>query len=510
MFSAGQQIGPYKLSKLLGRGGFGEVWLAERKTAILTTKVAVKLPVRESVDLETVRQEAEVWEKASGHPNVMPIIEANIYDGQIVIVSEYASDGSLADLLRRERKLSVEKSVEIMGGILSGLEFLHSRKIIHRDLKPANVLLQGATPRLADFGISRALRTTELSQTQNIAGTFEFMAPEAFDGKRNVQTDIWSAGITLYKLLSGNLPFPQLDTMALIGAIITRDPEPLPDSIPQNLQDVVLCALSKNPYERYESAEKMREALQKSLTQTKTKPNYEFATFKQYEPSTDDSVTKVKTYEPPQPSFIKRMFERFMWSAGFVFFAIIFIGSMSWYLSKNSNRNSPNINNQNIYTPEIESSPIPISTPPPLPTVRDINFKKFTFPLSQELKDSGITQRDLKILNITFGDLDGNKSEEVAVLVSWSFVRSGGNGSGFLCYVFRMNNMRLEMVSNIDLGSKNSNNLWDIKQSIQKSQLYLTGCYLDDTGSYIITKKYKIVKNDLTFLDEKVTNKECQ
>jgi hypothetical protein len=257
----------------------------------------------------------------------------------------------------------------------------------------------------------------------------------------------------------------------------------------------------------------MREALQKSLTKTKTAPksNFEFSAFKQYESSTADSETKVKTYEPSHSSFIKKMFERFIWSVGFIFFAIIFIASVSWYLTKNGNKNTANINNQNLYKSELETSPpITIETPPPLPTVRDINFKKFTFPLLQDLKDSGITQKDLKILNISYGDLDGNKSEEVAVLVSWSFVRSGGNGSGFLCYVFRMNGMNLEMVSNIDLGGKHSTNLWDIKQSIQKSQLYLTGCYLDDTGSYLITKRYKIVNNDLTFQGEKITAKECQ
>src|SRR5215510_7101684 len=139
MFRAGEQIGSYFLIQRIGRGGFGQVWLAERRGKFVTTKVAVKLPLDEQIDFETIKHEAALWAKASGHPNVLPIIEANEYDGQVVIVSEYSSDGSLEDRLKRNGgKLEVEQAVEMTIGILKGLGFLHSRKIIHRDLKPEN------------------------------------------------------------------------------------------------------------------------------------------------------------------------------------------------------------------------------------------------------------------------------------------------------------------------------------------------------------------------------------
>ena len=141
MFRKGQEIGTYTLIKRLGRGGFGEVWLAERRAKFVTTRVAVKLPLEEEVDTEAIKHEAILWEQASGHPNVLPIIDADEYDGQVVIVSEYAPDGSLEELLQKEGALPTKKAVELAMGILSGLEFLHTKKIIHRDIKPANILL---------------------------------------------------------------------------------------------------------------------------------------------------------------------------------------------------------------------------------------------------------------------------------------------------------------------------------------------------------------------------------
>lgn len=256
------KIGPYTLISKLGRGAFGVVWLAEKRTAITTTKVAIKIPNDEDVDLEAVRQEAALWVHASGHPNVLPIIDADIHDEQVIIVSEYAPDGSLSKWLVKHggKAPSLESAVEMTLGILAGLEHLHERGIIHRDLKPDNILLQRENPRLADFGISRILKNT--SKSTVATGTPAYMPPEAFDGKRSEQTDIWSAGVIFYQLLSGQLPFPQAEFTALVGAIITREPEPLPLSLPEPIQKVVARALRKNQAERFISASEMRQALQ--------------------------------------------------------------------------------------------------------------------------------------------------------------------------------------------------------------------------------------------------------
>jgi WD40 repeat protein len=255
------KIGSYTLISKLGRGGFGVVWLAEKRTAIATTRFALKLARDQDVDVEAFKQEAVIWAQVSGHPNVLPIIEADIYDGQVVIVSEYAPGGSLQGWLQKHGGCapSIEAAVEMATEILAGLEYLHEQRIIHRDLKPDNILLQRDTPRLADFGIARVFKTD--SHSKNLSGTFSYMAPEAFDGKRNERTDVWSVGVILYRMLAGHLPYGQEDIVSLVGAILSHDPPPLPDSVPESLHRVVTRSLKRDPAERYQSAAEMRRDL---------------------------------------------------------------------------------------------------------------------------------------------------------------------------------------------------------------------------------------------------------
>lgn len=177
MFRIGEQIGSYFLIQKIGRGAFGEVWLAEERTAISSHKVALKLPNEEDIDLEAIRQEASVWESVKGHPNILPIIKADNIDGQIYIASEYAPDGSLNKWLKKYggKVPTTEIAVKMTQGILSGLEHLYSRGVIHRDLKPENILLQSDTPRIADFGIARLMQAT--SNSTQATGTPAYMAP---------------------------------------------------------------------------------------------------------------------------------------------------------------------------------------------------------------------------------------------------------------------------------------------------------------------------------------------
>jgi serine/threonine protein kinase len=255
------RIGPYILIEKLGRGSFGVVWLAEKRTALSVTQVALKLPNDDDVDLDAIKREAALWVTVSGHPNVLSIIEADIYEDHVIIVSEYAPGGSLAQWLKQNGGCapSIEKAIEMMTGILSGLEHLHSKQIIHRDLKPANILLQGNTPRLVDFGLARVMKSTSHSRT--VSGTYAYMPPEAFEGLRSVQTDLWSAGVIFHEMLTGELPYPSDSEASLIAAILTKEPLRLPESFGEPLVNWVNRALQVDSVKRFESASEMRMAL---------------------------------------------------------------------------------------------------------------------------------------------------------------------------------------------------------------------------------------------------------
>ncbi len=319
-----RQLGPYTLVRKIGRGAFGVVWLAEKRTAIATTRFALKLARDDEIDLEAFKHEASIWVAASGHPNVVPLIEADIYGGQVVLVSEYVTGGSLEDwlALRGGRAPTVESACEMTDGVLAGLSHLHERRIVHRDLKPDNILLRGETPCLADFGIARLLRSG--SYSTNVSGTLAYMAPEAFDGKRNERTDIWSVGVILYQMLAGRLPHAQADTASLIGAIVRLDPPPLPHSVPEELRKVVARALERDPSRRYASAAEMRRDLRQAVRKAPSPP----------------PIPETVVAPAPKRSRAK-VWGLALGAAGLLLFVIAVFGAAAFYLSAPSRESPP-------------------------------------------------------------------------------------------------------------------------------------------------------------------------
>lgn len=358
MFRPNDQLGPYTLTRKLGRGAFGEVWLAEERTSFGAHKVALKLPNEDDIDLEAIRHEAALWEEIKGHPNILPIIKADVIDGQVYLASEYASDGSLQQWLKEHggRAPTLAQAVNLTQGILAGLGHLHSRRVIHRDLKPANILLQSETPRIADFGISRVLKTTMASA--NTAGTPVYMAPECFEGKRSERSDLWSVGVILYQLATGRLPFPQADAISLMNAILTREPEIDLTALPANLATFIRRALEKDPSRRFQSAAEMSAALRRvdihssvrsaeTRTEVLSAPNAgvrlepthpavgQAATFAPPPVETKSSVPGATLFGTPSPSPSNAPDRRWLFAVGaagllLLVFAIVGI----WYLTR--------------------------------------------------------------------------------------------------------------------------------------------------------------------------------
>lgn len=255
MLKPNDRIGPYQLTRRLGEGGFGVVWMAEDKDAIAAPPVAIKIAHPGKFEPDCFVRESKIWMQATGNPNVLPLIKATILDGHYVMVSEFVEEGSLRQWLRHQQNVAptIGMALEMTLGILDGLAYLHGKGIIHRDLKPENILVQGQKPRLTDFGISRLASVDH--RTTVPEGTLGYVAPEVFDGVMNEGTDVWAVGVVLYQLLCGSRPFPPMDFEKW------KYPPPVPDFLPADLVQIICCALAYHPEHRYQTAPEMKDAI---------------------------------------------------------------------------------------------------------------------------------------------------------------------------------------------------------------------------------------------------------
>lgn len=266
MLKKGVKIGDYTLLKLVGSGGFADVWKAEKRTALDVNYFALKFfrPKDDGIDFEKVDKEINVWKQLKGLPHIISVTELDQFEDYVYVVSDFAEDGSLENFLKaKDRKaLPIEKAVQITLEILTGLENLHEKGFIHRDLKPDNIVIMNGKHCLTDFGISRKMKS--LSKATGTAGTFEYMPPEAFDKEPSIsaETDIWAVGVILQQLLTGKLPYPQEDQPSLIAAVLMSEPESLPNSIPKNLCEIVKKALQKKREDRFRTAGEMKKGLE--------------------------------------------------------------------------------------------------------------------------------------------------------------------------------------------------------------------------------------------------------
>ena len=265
-------VGDYKLEKFLGRGQFGEVWLAEKQLKFSTRKFRHALKFLSNsgaeIDLKAAEAEVDTWIEAGGHPNVMSVLDMLVFRNYVIIVSEFAEGGSLKNWFDKDGKApSHLKALEMMIGILRGIEHLHSKNVVHRDLKPDNILLQGNFPRITDFGISRIV--AEGTMSTKPLGSPAYMSPESFEGNKSPQNDIWSAGVILYEMLTGNYPFEAETIYGLITSIQQNEATPLPENIPQEIRVIVEKALQKNSTKRFQTAREMRLAVEKAIYRLK-------------------------------------------------------------------------------------------------------------------------------------------------------------------------------------------------------------------------------------------------
>lgn len=263
----GQHIHGYQINAHLGQGGMGNVFRATDK--MLGREVALKMLhpqlTMQAQFLERFKKEARVLAQLL-HPNIAVIYNFIEQDGHHFMVMEYVEGTSLDDLLKKYKTLPASFVVPVFIQALEGLQHAHKKNILHRDIKPSNLMLTtDGTLKIMDFGIAKVAGEQKMTQVNKIVGTVEFMAPELIQGKEaSAASDIYAMGVTLYELVSGQLPFESDTDFNLMQAILKKKIKPLEKlgaSIPKALSDIVMKALDKNPDNRYPDARSFQQAL---------------------------------------------------------------------------------------------------------------------------------------------------------------------------------------------------------------------------------------------------------
>jgi eukaryotic-like serine/threonine-protein kinase len=271
--AAGQpeRLGRYVLEREIGRGAMGIVYLG-RDTAI-NRSVAIKaIPLAsEFSDAELVEARARFFREAEtagrlNHPNIVTIYDVGEERGLAYIAMEYLKGHHLSDYARSNNLLEPRKVLDLASRTAAALGFAHKQQVVHRDIKPANLMFDAATDvlKITDFGIAR-LTGAGSTRTGIVLGTPSFMSPEQLEG-RNVtgQSDLFSLGVSLFQLLTGQLPFTADSMTGLMQQIAEAPHPPLrafrPD-LPACVESVIDRALAKNPDDRYDSGAQMAAAL---------------------------------------------------------------------------------------------------------------------------------------------------------------------------------------------------------------------------------------------------------
>lgn len=245
---------------LLGEGGMGKVFLG--KDTESGAQVAIKTLHKDKFEnqpevLERFRREGELLRQLD-HPNIVKMLDALEVDGVHYLVMEYVEGGDLNGLLEKEGKLSIEQTLAIALELADALTRAHHLNIIHRDIKPSNVLLAtDSTPRLTDFGIAHFDSDLSITRENEVLGTMPYLSPEGCIGEGlDVRSDVWSFGVLLYELLTGNVPFGRDNEIAVLALILYKE---LPDiqadhpEISDTLADLIYRMLVKDPNERIPS-----------------------------------------------------------------------------------------------------------------------------------------------------------------------------------------------------------------------------------------------------------------
>jgi eukaryotic-like serine/threonine-protein kinase len=259
----------YRIERELGAGGMATVYLAEdlrhgRKVALKVLKPELAAVVGAERFLAEIRTTASLQ-----HPHILPLHDSGEADSFLFYVMPYIEGETLQERLEREQQLPVEEALAIAGKVAAALEYAHEQGVVHRDIKPANILMSRGEAMVADFGIALAVSQAgggRITETGLSLGTPHYMSPEQATGERTLdkRSDVYALGCVLYEMLTGQPPFGGPTAQAVLGRILTGDPDPVTAhrrSVPPHVEAAVHKALERLPADRFDSAREFAAAL---------------------------------------------------------------------------------------------------------------------------------------------------------------------------------------------------------------------------------------------------------
>ena len=299
MFLKGQTVGKYKILSPLGSGGFGSVFLAQ--DTWIRKKVAIKVPHKQNLDFTKMLKEPRLL-ASMNHPNIVTVLTAEKHRGTFFIVMEYVAGRTLEQIILREGALDVSRALDLTCQICNAVDHAHQVGVLHRDLRPGNMLVSDAGRlKVTDFGTSRFLEIAAHGTT--VIGSPPYMAPEQFYGKAVFASDVYSVGVTMYQMLTGELPYATpapADIKRLVrGELVTSSPRLKNSRIPKAVSDIVLRALAADLKQRYARASDLLTDLLDGTTVARR----QVAMPAQREASVAEIQSRLRSRDNPQPGF---------------------------------------------------------------------------------------------------------------------------------------------------------------------------------------------------------------
>ncbi|HUA63687.1 MAG TPA: serine/threonine-protein kinase [Verrucomicrobiae bacterium] len=267
----GSTIGDYQVIGELGKGGMGRVLKVRNLISGRIEAMKVLLPDLAHDPQLADRFLREIRVQASlVHPNIAQMYAALRAENRLLMLMEFIEGESVEQLLRRAR-LPVPVAIDHFSQVLAALDYAHEKGVIHRDIKPANMMVaHDGTVKLMDFGIARAAADLKLTQTGMTVGSMYYMSPEQIQatGEIDRRADLYSAGITLYEMVTGKRPFDGDSAYAIMAAHLRQLPQPpvaIDPQLPEALNRAILKAIAKSPNDRFQTAAEFRGVLQQMV-----------------------------------------------------------------------------------------------------------------------------------------------------------------------------------------------------------------------------------------------------